>query len=233
LGCFFLVVIPVLARLRVAASHPHVTSYTYAASLFGHHPAERSALGEARELLGAVYRERFTLHFQAMCHTRVLRRCSPCTTVSAVIELYILRFFIEAKAKPILALVPNGEVWEDEVACRFWSVQVYHASNWGTGKNGKLLFVLCDSTMRHGPSWFQRRKQEVVGVHAEGNIGLRVLAIKDLELYDWWRIHRASISGGWVEISIGLLGAKRGTHILHRLRRLWHVSAVAEPSDDR
>jgi len=142
-----------------------------------------------------------------MCHTRILRRCSPCTAVSAVIKLHILRLFVETEAEPVFALVPNGEVWEDEVACRFWAVQVYHASDRGTGKHGELLFVLCNPTMRHGPSWFQRRKQEVVGVHAEGNIGLGVFAIEDLELYDWWRIHRASISGGWTAISVGFHGS--------------------------
>jgi hypothetical protein len=42
--------------------------------------------------------------------------------VVQVLVLRILQFFVQAEAKPVLALVPHGQVSEDEVTSWTWTV---------------------------------------------------------------------------------------------------------------
>lgn len=68
--------------------------------------------------------------------------------------------------------MPDGEVWEDEVAGLAGTVEVGDARHWDTGENRTRSRLTLDSAVGIWTSPLERGEEEEVGVVGEGDIGL-------------------------------------------------------------
>lgn len=178
--------------LVIPSAHPHITSDPNTAALFGYHTTERRTLCQTWELLCAVYDERFRLDLQSVGDMSIASHTFRGVEVLVVI-LGILELLVQAEAEPVLALMADREVREDEIACRFRPVQVDHTRHGGTSQNGQPGLLLWHAAIGNWTSLLQGRKQKVVCVHVEGNVIFGSLALVDFELNNWWRIHRSAV----------------------------------------
>jgi hypothetical protein len=111
-------------------------------------------------------------------------------------------FLVQAEAKTEVAFMANGQVGEDEVAGRVRAVQVYHASDRCTGKDGGLVRVRHATRLGHMTRGFESSEEEVVGVHHEGDVLDGVITIgtgldfQNPELNYRWRVDGSAIRGG-------------------------------------
>jgi len=197
-------IVPFLASLciaRVGPAHANVTAYADTAALLGDGATECSAFGKTRELLRAEDLQDGRLDFETMSDVVVARRDSSARVVYLVVITGKLELLVQAETKTEVAFVANRQVWENEVAGRVRAVQVYHASNRRTGKDGGLVRVRHATRLSHVTGGFQRGKEKVVGVHHEGDVlggvfsGDTGLDLQDLELNYGWRVDRSAIGG--------------------------------------
>lgn len=208
-GRLVLVLVPFLASLCVALgpAGANITAYTHTATLLGDSATERSAFGQTGELLRAVDLQDGRLDFQTVGDVVVAGRDGPAWVVYLVVVPSKFEFLVKAEAKTEVALVADGQVWEDEVAGRVRAVQVYHASNRCAGKDGGLVRVRHAARLGHMTRGFQSSKEKVVGVHHEGDIlegvfsGDIGLGFEDSELDYGWRVDWSAIGGclGWCQ----------------------------------
>lgn len=111
-----------------------------------------------------------------------------------VVVLRVLQFFVQAEAEPVLALVANGEVGENEVPSRRWAVQINHAGDRGAGEDDESIrLFLRHAAVGHRTGLFQRGEEEIICVHVEGDIAVGAVAFVDLQLHDGRRIHRPAV----------------------------------------
>lgn len=197
------VVIPVGPALLVVASpHANVTSDANPAALLGDYAAERCALRETREFLGAVYHEWAGFDFQAVDDMRVPRRRRARRVVGLVVVFGVLQFFVQAEAKPVLALVSNREIRENEVPGGRRPVQIHHPGHGRAGEDDEpIRLLLRHPAMGHRPGLFQRGEEEIVGVHVERDVAVGAIPFVDLQLHDGRRIHRPTVGGSCSAIS--------------------------------
>ena len=200
-----LILVPFLSRLRIArngfGSHANITTYADTAALLGDGSTERSAFGKTGEFLRTEDLQDSRLDFQTVGDVVVAGRDGSAWIVHLVVVTSKFEFLVQAEAKTEVAFMANGQVWEDEVTGRVRAVQVYHASDRCTGKDGGLVRVGHATGLGHVTRGFQSSKKEVVGVHHEcdvldgvfsGDIGLD---LQNLELNYWWRVDRSAIGG--------------------------------------
>jgi hypothetical protein len=170
---FGLVPVPFLATFsiaRVGLAHADITAYAYTAALLGNSATERSAFGKTGELLRAEDLQDGRLDFQAMGDVVVTGRDSSAWVVYLVVVPGKFEFLVQAEAETEVAFMANGQVWEDEVAGRVRAVQVYHASDRCTGKDGGLVRVGHATRLGHMTRGFESSEEKVVGVHHEGDV---------------------------------------------------------------
>jgi len=208
-------VIPVLAilviavrALVVAATHAHITTDANAAALLSNHTAELGALGQAGELLRAVDNELGRLDFHApierldggrMVHVADGREDEVRIARILVLVFLFLCLFVEVKAQPVAALVPDGKVRKQEVARLDGTVQIGHARYRHAGEDGNIGRRSRGATrVSHQASVFKGGIEEEVGIVVEGDILLLSLlpccALEDAQLHDRRRINGATIS---------------------------------------
>lgn len=194
-GGLLFVLIPVFAiGLVFTSPHAHITSDTNTTTLLGNHTAQRRALAQAWELLGTEDMERLRLDFQTVRHVLAF----PCgiglgDLIGFVMVFGLLQFLVEAEAEAIPTLVPNGKIWEDEVAGGRGTVQVNHACDGSTGQDWGSLPFLGNATVGHGAGRFQSGEEKVIGVHGKSNVLFSFLALEDLEFDDGRRIHGTAV----------------------------------------
>jgi hypothetical protein len=180
---FVVVLVPILGTLVFTASHAHIASDANAASLLGYHTAQSCALRQAREFLRRENDEGRRLDFQAVRHMGVHAGLGVSAQGRAVIGIHvlgILQFLIQSKAQTVLALMTNGQVRKDEVACWSWPVKVSHASHGRSCEDREAGRGWWCATRSNGPSILKSRKQEEVGVVGESDLALvRALAFED------------------------------------------------------
>lgn len=198
------IVVPFLAAaLGLTASHAYITSNPHTATLFGDHPAQRCALGQARELLRTEDLERLRLDFKTMGHMRLNGWIRFGTILQLVGVLRLLGLLVQTEAQPVLALVSDRQVWKNEVAGGFGPIQVDHASNGSSGQHGNGIPLLWHAAVSHWTGLLQGGEQEVVSVHVEGDVLLFVaFALENLKLNDRRGIYWAAICGGYAGASV-------------------------------
>jgi hypothetical protein len=136
-----------------------------------------------------------------MCDVVVAGRDSPAWVVYLVVVLDTFELLVQAEAETEVAFMANGQVWEDEVAGRVRAVQVYHASDRCTGKDGGLVRVRHATRLGHVTRRFQGCEEKVVGVHHEGDVldgvfsGDIGLDLQNSELDYGWRVDGSAIGG--------------------------------------
>jgi hypothetical protein len=169
--------------------------------LLGDSATERCAFSKTRELLRAEDLQDSRLDLQAMCDVVVAGRDSPAWVVYLVVVLDTFELLVQAEAETEVAFMANGQVWEDEVAGRVRAVQVYHASDRCTGKDGGLVRVRHATRLGHVTRRFQGCEEKVVGVHHEGDVldgvfsGDIGLDLQNSELDYGWRVDGSAIGG--------------------------------------
>lgn len=88
----------------------------------------------------------------------------------------------------------HREVGEEEVASRVWPVEIDQARYRSAGQDSRTAGFLWHSSLGDRARLLKCRKQKVVGVHGEGDVGLSTaLALIDLELYDGRRVDRTTV----------------------------------------
>ena len=98
------------ARLALAAAHAHIAANANAATLFGNGPRQGSALGKARELLGAKNHEIIGLDLHAPVER--LRRVSG-TIVHILVEVgKLLCLLVQVESQAVAALVADRQIRE-------------------------------------------------------------------------------------------------------------------------
>lgn len=190
----------VVAGLVVPPAHANVTTDANAASLLSDDTAQNGALGEPRELLGAEDGEWFRLDLEAPIDKgggcvrtgnlhAVLGRAR---VVGVRLGVGVLELLVQVEAQAILALVPDREVREEEVASRHGAIEVGHARDEHACQDRKCRWVLRHATVRDGASGLQRRKEEEVGIVGEGDV-VHGLALEDAKLDNRGWIDRAPV----------------------------------------
>lgn len=131
----------------------------------------------------------------------VAGRDSSARVVYLVVVFNTFEFLVQAEAETEVAFMANGQVWEDEVAGRVRAIQVNHASDRCTGKDGGLVRVRHATRLGHVTGGFQSCEEKVVGVHHEGDVLGCVLSsdigldFQDSELDYGWRVDGSAIGG--------------------------------------
>lgn len=115
----------------------------------------------------------------------------------------LFEFLVQTKIQSVLALVTNGEVWEDEVAGLLGAIQVCDAGHRGAGENSHCILRLRHTALRDWSGMFQCREQEEIGIVGEGDI-LPVLAFIDMKFDDRRWIHWTPVCRCWVIVSHGV-----------------------------
>jgi hypothetical protein len=180
-------------------AHADITADAYTATLLGDSATECSTFGQTREFLRAVDLQDGRLDLKTVGDVVVAGRDSSAWVVYLVVVSDKLKFFVQAEAKAEVAFMANGQVWEDEVAGRVRAVQVYHASDRCTGKDGGLVRVRHATSLGQVPRGFESCEEKVVGVHHEGDVLVGVfsgdigLDFENPELDYGWRVDRSAI----------------------------------------
>lgn len=194
-GSVVLVVVPIFgATLGFAPAHTHVPPNSDAATLLSDHPAQSGALGQAWKLLRTEHLKWLRLHFQA-----VIDHGGPTISIAFglfgqfVLILGTFELLIQAKAQPVLAFMANRQIRKNEIARRLGPIQVHHSGYGSASQDGRGLSLRGNASVGNGSRSFQSCKQEIIGMHSEGDVRLAVLALEDLELYNGWRVDRPSV----------------------------------------
>lgn len=211
---FFVVVPLILGALVLPTPHAHVTSNADTAALLGNSTAERSALGETWELLGAEDGERLGLDLKSV--RDVLRGLSENLEVGNLLSVHVfllLQFLVQGEAEAVFALMPNRQIREDEVAYRRWTIEVGHTSNRRASQDGNTGRRRRDASLSQVARVLQGREQEEAGVVLERDV---YAILKHEQLDNGRRVDGSAIGRGYVEVSnwsrIGLRTKKVAVH---------------------
>lgn len=138
--------------------------------------------------------ERLRLHFQAVDHTWVGGRVRFGRVLRLVLVGGLFDLLVETEAQSVLALMPDGQIREDEVAGGLGPVQVDHAGNGSSSQHGRGTPLLGHATVGNLTGLFQSGEQKVVGIHIEGDVvPFGTVAFEYLKLNNGRRIYRAAV----------------------------------------
>lgn len=241
-GSLVLVVVPIFsATLGFAPAHTHVSPNSDAATLLSDHPAQSGALGQAWELLRTEDLKWLRLHFQA-----VIDHGGPISIAFGLFGQFILilgtfELLVQAKAQPVLAFMADRQIRKNEIARRLGPIQVHHSGYGSASQDWRGLSLRGDASVGNGSRSFQSCEQEIIGMHSEGDVRLAVLALEDLELYNWWRVDRPSVGRCCERRVLAVVwrhrlnddGTVDSTHIWHLGHMLGRELAAAAPSSGR
>ncbi len=203
-GVLVLGVVVVSTALAVAAPHPHVTADPHAASLLGDDAAERGALGQAGELLGAVDDELLRLDLHAEVERasggRGHARDGRLALGVLVLVLVLLGLLVQVEGQLVAALVPDRQVRKEEVAGLERAVQVRHARDGHPREHGRRVGRGRRAAgVGHDAGVLEGGEEEEVGIVDKGDVLvlslLPGLALVDAQLHDGRRVHGASVGG--------------------------------------
>jgi len=194
-----LIVVTATVPLSIATPHPHITPNTNATSLFGDGTAEGRALGQSGELLGAIDDEIMGLNM----HSEVegsWRAVLGAGWVFGVFVLVLFGLFVQVERQFITTLVANRQIREQEVASQLGSVKISHAGDRHASQHRRCVGRRgLESALGHDTGMLERGIEEEVGVMLESDIPLLGdfigFTLKDAQLHDRRRVHRATVGG--------------------------------------
>jgi hypothetical protein len=191
-----IVIIVIPLSIRTTTTHADITSNADTATLLGDDSAELSALRETRELFGGEDGEGSRLDLQTMRHMSGAMLLRVFSSLGVHITTF-LQLFVQRKAQPVLALMADRKIGKDEVASRFGSVEVGHASDGSSSQHGEgRLRLRRDATLSEMAGIFQSSKEEEVGLVGEGDVGLGIRSFEDAKLNDRRRVDWTAVGRG-------------------------------------
>ena len=182
--------------LLLTTTHADITPDPNTTSLAGHFLRQMSTLAEAWELLRAVDGERLGLDVQTEMH-KLLGRAGlhgvtggvrPGWGPVLVLVLVVFYLFVQVEVQPVVALVADRQVGENEVAGRRRTAQIRNACHGGTRQYGDGWLSL-DTAVGHRTGELESREEEEIGIVAEGDVLVQAVGIRlvDADLDDgWW-----------------------------------------------
>lgn len=195
---FLVVLVPVLGRLVLATPHPHVASDAHAAALLSDHAAQRRALGQTRELLRGEDGEGSRLDLGTVGDEVVA--VEDDIGVFGVQVLDLAQVLEEGEAEPVLALVADRQIGEDEVARGRGTVEVGHASDRRARQDGEAGRGGRRAAGGDGAGILEAGVEEEVGIVGEGDLGV---VLEDAQFDDRGWIDGAAVSTGFGAAATG------------------------------
>lgn len=183
----------IAAALAVTLPHTYIAADTDSASLVGNGLAERSALHQSREFLGAEDVERLRLDFHSPVNTRGKIGIGGLQ----VKVLGLLGRFKQAEGEAEVTLVSDGEIGEDEVSSLSRSVEIGHTRCRNASQDGRIVSgSILDTAMGNGTGLLQARIKEEIGVVVESDVlaFFNRVTFDDAEFNNRWRINRSSVA---------------------------------------
>lgn len=180
------------------ASHSHIATNADAAALLRDHAAQCRALRQTWEFLGREDGERCRFDLSTVGDKMVSVKDDVGVLRIQIFDL--AQVFKQLKAQPILALVADGQIREDEIASRGWTIQIGHAGNgracehWETGRRG------WSAARGDGAGIFQTGMEEEICVVGKGNV---LFVLKDAKLNNRGRVHGATVGTGFGAATTG------------------------------
>ena len=187
IASFFLILVITFSRFLVpACAHTNITSDAHPAALFGDDSADEGTFCESRELLSAVDGEWLGAHFETKVNMGLWSHrsshgfvgsssgcCRGCIFILGLFDL-----LVQVEVESVLALMSNGQIRKDEVAGGIRTVEIGHASDRHTSKDGHWLRSRMYPGLIDGTGGFEGSEEEEVGIVCVGNI-LLLFAFED------------------------------------------------------
>lgn len=211
----FVVLVPLFGALVLAAPHAHITSNANTAALFSDHAAQSGAFTETREFLRGEDSKGCRFDLGTMGDK----------VVAVIDDIWVFRIQVfqlaqvleERKAQAVLALMAYRQVWEDEVACRRWAVEIGHASDRRPGENREAGRSGRRAAGCDGARILKTGVEEEVRIVGEGDF---LVVLEDAQLDNRGRVNRAAVGAR-------LCAATAGTSALWLLDHLEIVANLA------
>lgn len=204
----------IAAALAVTLPHTYIAADTDSASLVGNGLAERSALHQSREFLGAEDVEGLRLDFHSPVNTRGKIGIGGLQ----VKVLGLLGRFKQAEGEAEVTLVSDGEIGEDEVSSLSRSVEIGHTRCRNASQDGRIVSgSILDTAMGNGTGLLQARIKEEIGVVVESDVlaFFNRVTFDDAEFNNRWRINRSSVAVSYEGVSKDFLVKKRWSRAMH------------------
>lgn len=106
--------------------------------------------------------------------------------------------------------MPDGEVWENEVAGGGRTLEIGHASNVCASQGQVIVGRLGGASLSKRTCVLERSKEAEVGSIGQGDVGLVCfVAFIDVEVDDGRRVDGTSVCGSWSGCQLKLRGLTR------------------------